>query len=810
MDTILQDIRFGFRMLVKHPGSTAIAAVALALGIGLTGMMFSIVYGAMFRGLPFPAPEQIVTVFRTNPSEGVERMSTPVHDFVDWRAEQRSFSDLAGYYTGTVNVSTAERPERFDGGFITPNTFRLLGVQPIMGRDFTDADDVPGAERVMVLSYETWQNHFGGDPAVVGRVIRANARPTTIIGVMPDGFRFPTDEQLWVPLGMDAAALQRGQGMWLSVVGRLRDGVTADQAMVELTGIARRLEEAYPDTNRGVSVSVLPFVEGFLGREAVAMLYTMLGAVFMVLLVACANVANLLISRAASRSREVGIRSAMGASKVRIVRQFLTESFILALAGAAVGLVLAWVGIRIFNNAIAPTNPPFWIRISLDGGPLLFVLGVTLFASLVAGSIPALQAARANVNDVLKDESRGSSSFRLGRISRALVVAEIALSAGLLVGAGLMIKSVTRVRNVDMPFTTADAFTARIGLPEAQYADAAQQRQFFEQLLPRLRELPQVAGVGLIQGLPGVGNSPQSRFAMDDATYQEERDFPTARSILVVPGTFEALGAPVRQGRDFAGTDHADGLPVAVVNDAWVRKFSPGQDPVGRRVRLGGRDSEQEWRTIVGVVPDMYIGGLQEESTQEAIFHPLAQGSARFMSVVARGRTGEPMALAQPVREAVLAVDADLPIYFVQTLKKAIDDGNWFYMIFGSLFMVFGAAALFLASVGLYGVMATSVSQRTREMGVRMALGAEQRDVLGLVMRQGMLQLGIGLVLGLGLALALGAMNVLSMLLFDVAPWDPAVFIGIAAVLTLVAAAACFIPANRATRVQPVQALRYD
>jgi putative ABC transport system permease protein len=807
METLFKDVRFGARMLLTNPGSTAIAVIALALGIGLTTMMFSIVYGALLRGLPFDRPEQIVSVMRTNLAQDADRMGVSIHDFEDWRAQQSSFSDLAAFYTGTINVSGLDRPERFDGGFMTANAFSLLGVEPIMGRNFTAEDGRPGAPAVMLLGYATWQNRFAGDPDIVGRVVRANARPTTIIGVMPEGFRFPNSEELWIPLPLHASAVPRNEGIWLQTFGRLRDGVSIGQAAVEMNGIAARLGAEYPATNEGVGARVDPYIKAFLGDEPAMLLYTMLGAVFMVLLIACANVANLLISRAAARAREVGIRSAMGASRTRIVRQFLTESFLLSLAGALGGLAIAFVGTRLFSNAIAPTDPPFWIVVSLNGQVLLFVLVITALAGLIAGAIPAWQAARANVSDVLKDESRGGSSFRLGRISRALVVVEIALSAGLLVGAGLMIKSVTQVRTVEFPFASRDVFTARVGLPEAQYGDAESQRRFFEQLMPHLRELPGIDGAGLIQALPGTG-SPGSRFAIEGTTYQEDRDYPSTSAVLLSPGALEALGVAVRHGRAFTDGDRDGSLPVAVVNEAFARRFFDGESALGRRIRFGTRDSEQEWRTIVGVVPDMYVNGLNSESDQHAIYTPVAQGAARFMSVVARSRAGDPLLATRPVRDAVLAVDADLPIYFVQTLQKAIDDNHWFYMIFGSLFMVFGGAALFLAAIGLYGVMSTSVRQRTREMGVRMALGAGGGDVLRLVMRQGLMQLGIGLVLGL--ALALGVSNLLQILLFEVNPRDPVIFAAIGAVLSATAVAACLVPATRATRVEPVQALRYD
>jgi putative ABC transport system permease protein len=810
MDAFIKDVRYGARMLVKNPGSTGIAIVALALGIGLTAMMFSIVHAAILRGLPFENADQLIAISRTNLSEGQERISFTQHDYQDYRAQQQSFVDIAGYFIGTVNVSGIDRPERFDGAFVSPQMFSLLGQQPLIGRTFTPEDGEPGAPYVMLLGYDTWQTRFGGDASVVGQVVRANGRQATIVGVMPPGFAFPVSEQVWVPLQLDPAAITRGAPhQWVSVFGRLRDGVTLDAAVAEFSAIAARLEAEYPDINKGIGVRAEPYVRAFMGNEIVNMLYTMLGAVFMVLLIACANVANLLISRATARTREVGIRTAMGASGIRIVRQFLTESFILSVSGALLGLLVAYIGIRIFDNAVAPTNPPFWIRpFGLYGDVLLFVGAITLLSSLLAGAIPAWQASRSNVADVLKDESRGSSSFRLGRISRALVVTEIALSAGLLVGAGLMIKSVTQVRNVDFAFRSQDVFTARIGLPEVQYSDAASQRAFFDELLPKLRELPAVEAVGLIQALPALG-APMQPFGVEGATYDEDRNYPMARTVQMSPGALAALDVTVLQGRDFQDQDREGALPVAIINQSMAQRYFEGQDPIGRRVRLGNSSSQQDWRTIVGIVPDMYLGGLDgEDNIHHGIYVPLAQSGGRFMSVLARTRSGDAMTLTQPVRETVLSVDSDLPIYFVQTLRAGINDNYWFFMVFGSLFMVFGAAALFLASVGLYGVMATSVSQRTREMGVRMALGAEGHDVLKLVMKQGLVQLAIGLTLGL--ALALGVSNLLQMILFQVNPRDPMVFIAIGAVLALTAAAACFVPANRATRVDPLHALRYD
>jgi putative ABC transport system permease protein len=809
MEAFLKDVRYGARMLVKTRGSTAVAIVALGLGIGLTAMMFSIVHGVLIRGLPFDRPEELVTLNRTNLAEGMNQMWFTQHDFVDYREQQQSFVDLAAFYTGTVNISGADRPERFDGAFITPQAFSLLGARAALGRVFQEEDGRPGAPYVILLGHDVWQTRFGGEPGVIGRVIRANGREATIVGVMPPHFAFPVAEKVWVPLRLDPAPLKRGEGQWINVFGRLREGVTAERASAEVVAIAARLEAEYPELNQGISARIIPYTRSFIGDEATKMLYTMLGAVFMVLLIACANVANLLISRAAARSREVGIRTAMGASGGRIVRQFLTESTLLSAGGAVLGLLVAWAGVTLFSNAtVSSTTLPFWVEFGIHGDIVLFVLAIALLASLLSGAIPAWQASRANVADVLKDESRGASSFRLGRISRGLVITEIALSAGLLAGAGLMIKSVTQVRNVDFAFRTQDVFSARVGLPDVQYPDAGGQRAFYGELLLRLRQVPAVAEVGLIQALPAL-YAPQQRFAVEGASYMEDRDYPQTRTVLMTPGALAALGVTVMQGRDFQEQDRDGALPVAIVNQSLALRYFDGQDAIGRRVRIGASDSENEWRTIVGVVPDMYLGGLDgPENIQHGIYMPLAQGGARFMSVVARTRGGDAMTLAQPVRDAVLGVDPDLPTYFVRTLRQAIDEQYWFFMVFGSLFMVFGAAALFLAAVGLYGVMATSVSQRTREMGVRMALGARTGNVLGLVMRQGLSQLAIGLVLGL--ALAVGVSTLLQSLLFEVNPRDPDVFIGIALVLSATAVAACLGPALRATRVEPGSALRYD
>jgi putative ABC transport system permease protein len=807
--SILQDLRYGFRLLRKNPGYAALSVVTLALGIGLTTMMFSIVYGAVLRGLPFEEAERLIHVQRHNPSEGIDQMAVTQHDFEDLREQQTVFTGMAGYYTGTVNVSGTERAERLDGGFVSPEFFEVLRVRPALGRSFRPEEGLPGAAPVVVLGHDVWTTRYGGDPGIVGRTVRANGEEMTVIGVMPEGFQFPTTQSIWLPLRSSAAQMVRGEGMQLNVVARLRPGVSMDEAQVQVASIAARLAGEYPETNRGVEASVSPLLESFIPEEPRRLLFTMLGGVFMVLLIACANVANLLLGQASARMKEVGVRAALGASRARIVTQLLTEPLATALLGSVLGVGLAWLGIRAFVRAIEDTNRPYWLQFGLDGPVLLFVLALALFAALASGVLPALRATGGSMNEILKDETRGTSSFRIGRLSRGLVIFEIALSCGLLVAAGLMIKSVANLRNIDFGFDTGQVFTARVGLPEAEYPDSAAQLAFFQELHRRLGEVPQARAVALVDALPGTW-APGTRVALEGQAYAEMRDHPNVRRVVAAPGFFDAVEVGILEGRDFGAQDEAGTLPVAIVNESFARRHFPDGSPVGRRVQVGVRSdpaaAPAPWRTVVGVVPDMHVAGVENEDPA-AVYLPVAQSPVRFMSILARG-PANPLALTGGVREAVATVDADIPLYFVDTLAARIGQQTWFYNVFGALFMVFGFVALFLAAIGLYGVMAFSVSRRTREMGVRMALGAKARDVLRLVMRQGVAQLAIGLTVGM--ALAAGVSQLVATALFQVEPRDPVIFASIVAVLTVTGLLASWIPARRATRVHPMEALRYE
>ena len=809
MHSLFQDLKFGLRMLSKQPGLSFVAVLALGLGIGLTTVMFSIVYGALFRGLPFEESERLMHLERANLSANTRTVEVPQHDFEDWQRQQTSFEGLAGFYNGTVNLTGPDgRPERFSGGFVSANTFDLLRSQPALGRTFLAGEDDPGSELVVLLGHRLWRDRFAADPEVLGETVRVNGEQATVVGVMPEGFAFPLNQEVWVPLRQDSGSFDRGEGITLEVFGRLADGVSVDQAATEMATIADRLALEYPETNEGVGVVMKTYIDEFMGDELQALLFTMLGAVFGVLLIACANVANLLLARSLSRAREVAVRSVLGASRFRVVRQMLVETLVLSSCGAVLGLALSVFGVRMFNRFIADTDPPFWIDIQVDASALAFTFALVVVASLAAGLMPALRSAKAELGETLKDENRGTSSLRLGRLGRGLVMAEIAVSCALLVGAGLMIKSIVELRQVDYPFPTEDVFTARIGLFETDYPEPADRQELFEKLEERLGAFGEHRAVGLTTDLPASGSS-RPRIEIEGETYEDDQGLPRANYVTASPGFFEVFEAQPLAGRLFTAVDHADAPPVVLVNESFVAEFFPGESALGRRLRLGPGDTDDEepWREIVGVVPDLLMNGVANRNPA-GIYHPLAQTETRFVSLAIRSATGDPMALTPKVRRVVTELDSNLPIYNVRTLPEMVRANTWFVDVFGSLFVAFGAAALFLATIGLYAVMAFTVRQRTAEMGIRMALGAKAADIVRLVLRQGLVQIGIGL--GAGLVLAVGFSKLLANVLFRVEPWDGPTFVLVTLVLLLTGLVACLIPSRRASRVDPMHALRFE
>ncbi len=806
MTQLLSDIRSGVRMLFKYPTLSMVAVLTLGLGIGLSTTVFCVVNGGLFKGLPFPDADRIVSIVGTNPSQNQPRRPTSVQDIAIWQARQTSFEAFGPFGFVAVNLSTEEgRPERFRGGQLTVAAFEALGVPPLLGRGFREADDRPGAEPVILLGYELWRDRYGSAPDIIGRTIRANALQRTVVGVMPPTFAFPIREALWLPLTLDPFAEPRGQGPAYQIVARLKPGVAMSEARAQAITIASHIAQEFPATNRGLSADVMPYAKTVLGPEIYALLYTMLGAGIGVLLIACVNVSNLLVARASLRRREIAVRMALGAARSRVVRQHLTEVLVLAMAGAAIGVLLSIFGMRWFTQAMSVNPPPFFITFELDYRVMLFVLGLIVLASLFAGALPALHSSRVSAGAVLKDDSRSSTSATLGRFSAGLVIAELAVSCSLLIAAGLMIKSVVQLKNVQMPFAIEQVLTARVDLPRGRYPDSAASIRFFEQLLPKLQAVPGIDAATLSDGLPAAGNG-SIAVQIEGRSFPNRSDYPEAREGIVTPGYFATFQTPLLDGREFTTADVATGQPVAIVNASFVRTHFPGVDPIGRQMKRQNGNTKEPWLTVVGVVPDLLMEGIGNNNASPVGYYiPIAQSDvANGVRIAVRTR-GEPGGTASLIRSAITSLDGDLALYEIETMRTVIDRQTWFYRVFGTFFMAFGVCALFLAAAGLYGVMSFAVTQRTREMGVRSALGARGAQLILLVMRRSVLQLAIGLCLGLGLALL--ASGALQPVLYHVDPRDAAVFAGVVATLAVASLLATFLPARRVTKIDPVLAL---
>jgi len=780
-----------------------LAVIALALGIGLTTTMFSIVNGALLRGLPFPESDRILHIAPYNIAEQ-DDIDARVHTFAEFRDRQQSFEELAGFQFQTANVvGPSGTAVRYQAAAITANTFRLLRVTPLLGRDFRDDESRPGTAPAVIIGEKVWQEQFGRSPSAIGRSLRINGTVMTVVGVMPPKFRFPSNHELWPALVIDPLSTKFGEGPVLETIGRLKPGITRDEAGAEFATLWRQLEQAYPDRyTGGYTVEIKPYIREFIGDQVVGVLWTMLVAVFGVMIIACVNVANLVMARAVSRTREVAVRTAIGATRWQVVRQMLAEVLVLAVAGALLGLALAQTGITLFNRAIVDTQPPFWIDIRIDAMVLLFVTVATLVAALVSGIVPALRASKSDLAQVMNEEGR-NTGLRMGRFSRALVVAELALSFGLLVMAGLMIQSVANIARADFGFAMKDVWSARLTLAEADYPDEARRLRFADAALERLRALPGVQAVALGTAIP-LG-APHYAIKLPDRQYASENDYHDVHGVIVSPDYFRVFRVAPREGRVFDARDRETGAPSVIVNESMARRYFP-EGAIGRRLAIAtGR--HQEWREVVGVVPDLGMGESPGDRVRDAIYLPIAQMPPTGVSVLAQV-AGSPLNVSAPARDAIRALDVNLPLFNIGTVQEGFEEGTWPFRVFGSLFMAFGIAALFLATVGLYGVMAFSVSRRTQEIGVRMAMGAAARDVLLMVLRQGAWQVGIGIVLGAGLGIGLGSFATL--LLFHVSPYDPAILLMIASVLAATALGACLVPARRAASVDPMVALRYQ
>ncbi|MFB3112627.1 MAG: ABC transporter permease, partial [Gemmatimonadales bacterium] len=652
--------------------------------------------------------------------------------------------------------------------------------------------------------YDLWRNRFGGEDDVLGTVIKVNGEQATIIGVMSEGFGFPSGQSIWVPMRDIPSQVDRGQRSRV-VMGRLNDGVTFDQAALELASIAEGLAQQYPKTNEGVGIRFISWELNSTPMSFGSVFIVMLVSVIFVLIVACANVANLLLARATLRVKEAAVRTALGGSRLRVVLPFFAEAVLLAVAAAVLGALIAFGAIETFDMLTRPIRP-FWIEFMLDMPALLFVAGTAIVVSVLAGALPAYQIAKSDVNVALKDESRGSSSFHLGKVSRALVIGEVALSCALLVGSGLMARSMVNISDTAFAYDAESVFTARVGLFPTVYPDSVARSRFFVDLRSRLEAHPQTANVALVSNLPGGGSATIS-IGIDGEDYQEDQDLPTVRRAIVSPGLFDVLGVSLLQGRDFTRDDVFERPPVAIVNTSFAARHFAGGSPLGLRFREGN-SSDDPWITIVGVAPDLDMKSFLSPNDSAGYYLPLGQRDRRFMSIMATPIGGDPMALAADIRSTVRAVDNDLPIYDVARLDSAFQQVTRFFGIFGTLFILFGVITLGMSLVGLYGVMSFSVSRRIHEMGVRMALGARGGDVVRLVLRQGVIQIGIGMTIGL--AAAAGVSRVLGIFLVGVEPRDPVVFAGVTLLVIGIGMFATWLPARRASGIDPMVALRAE
>ncbi|HSW29898.1 MAG TPA: ABC transporter permease [Longimicrobiales bacterium] len=805
-ERFLQEVGHGLRLLWRSPGLALFAVVAMGLGIGATATMFSVSHG-LLRDLPFEDPDRLVYVGWSQVGRGDDKIELTASELAAWRQTQSTLEALAAVRMVAVDLAGAEGPpERVSGAQITADAFETLRVQPALGRGFRPEEAAPGGPDVVVLSHGLWARRYGADPEVLGRTLRMNGTERTVVGIMPEGFRFPELEDVWTPLQVAPASEAPVEGpRQYRAFGRLRDGASLDEARTAFGVLARRSMLAHPEPYQGFTSRVIPYYEYYVGADAVIIMITLVVIASFVLLIACATVANLLLSRAAGRSRELAVRSALGASRGRIMAQLLAESLAIAALGGILGAVIAWSGAALFHRTIAGQLPFYWMDCRIDGTVLTFVGLLVVAAGVLAGIAPAVRVSRVEAGVALRDGDRGSSSLRLGRLSRALVVAEVALSFGLLTTAGMMAKGPLIYGRQDPGFESAHMLTGLVSLRRDEYPDASDWSRFFRELLARLDAAPGVQAAALTTSVPGLPAN-TSRFQLRDAVYEKEEDLPLTRIGFVAPQFIRTLGAEALEGRFFADGDDPDGEAVAVVNRSFAQRFFPGESPLGRQIRTGGLDSQDAWATVVGVVPDLRMNGPKPERP-EGILLPLYQRPQRSVDLLLR-TSGDPSDLAPLVRAAAAELDPDLPVSQLRTLHAAMADETRPELMFFTLVLICGSIALVLAAVGLFGVLAFSVRRRTREIGVRIALGAEVRSVLWGVLRGGMIQVTVGLAAGLLLALALAPL-VRSLFAGDQL-MDWSVYGVVTALMLGTGFAASLIPATRAVRVNPVDALRRD
>ncbi len=834
LETFLQDLRIGFRILTKEKGFCTLAVSVLALGISGVTTQFAVVNGVLLHAFDFPGADRLVDVHIVDPENFTPnnfRSQMLMQDYTDIRENQQSFEYFAGYLNGsTINVTYQGQPRRFTGGYVADDFFDAIGVFPVMGREFLPEDNQPGVTKAVLLSDSLWQSEFGGDPNVIGESLIVNGTAAEVVGIMPPDFNFPQNEQLWLPIHSEFPTrprLEVNPG-FAAILGKLKPGVSMDQAQAEITSFAQKFAETYPTTNNQFSQGyVRPLIASFTGPFITGLMLVMLAICVGVLLIACVNVMNMQFARATLRAKELAIRSSLGATRGRLVRQMLTESLLLAAIGAVVGISISMWSVDFLDAAVHnSSNPiPSWMRFEIDVTVMIGVVVITTLAALMSGLIPALISSRANAVEVLKEGGRGNTSRSAMILSRGLVVFQILMTSILLIATMLWVQTVGNLQRIDFGFETEGVIAGRMGLMQGAYPSTTERTGFYEKLLRELRASAQFKSVSLTNRFRMVfsGNGPVE---IEGREYNSLADRRITNFESISSGHFATLGLKIIEGRDFTENDSDQREPVAIVNAAFAREQFGKESPIGKRLRTinGNGTNPGMWRRIVGVVPTMRMQGPFNNQVKEAGFYlpffgtpfgPAAEEpqAPQFGTIVARPLGDQPAAgLATQLQALVNRVDPNLPMYFVETPGASIAALMSQNDLIGNTFLVFGSVALLLAAVGLYGIMSFAVNQRTQEFGVRMALGADNQSIMRMVLNQAAKQLILGLVLGLGIAVGISLIfnEGLSNTLVDISPRDPMTYLGVALMLTLVAAIATFVPARRATRVDPMIALRAE
>ncbi len=810
MEALLKDIRYGFRMLMKQPGFTLTAIIALALGIGANTAIFSVVNAVLLRTLPYKAPDQLVMVWHTYRDINLPKAAVSAPSFVEYRDQNHVFETLTAMTGWSVNLTGRGEPERVRGGVVSASYFSTFGVEPALGHAFRPEEDQPGNNRVVVLSNGYWKRRFAADPDIIGQTLTLDGNSYTVIGVMPASFEALRETDLWSPIAFTPEQLSPdNRREYLGVLARLKPGVTLPQAQAEMNTIADRLRDQF--YGPGWSITLTSLHEEMVGDIRPSLLI-LLGAVGFVLLIACANVANLLLTRAAARQKEIALRTALGATRMRVMRQLLTESVLLATVGGVTGLVLAFIGVKLLVAGV-PTDLansiPGWKAIGLDGRVLIFTFGIAVLTGIFFGLIPAIQASKPDLNETLKEGGRNpSAGFHWYSLRSLLVIFEVAIALVLLIGAGLLIRSFMRLQEVNPGFSPQNAVDMQLSLPPTKYKEPEKRAQFFQQLMEKVKTLPGIEAVGAVSNLPMSGNNSTASFTVEGLTRAEGEPSPHGAPRMITPSYFRAMGIPLIKGREFTDQDNDKSTMVAIVDEDTANQFWPGQDPIGKRVAFyfEGTDTELFWREIVGVVGNVKHYGLDGQAKMH-IYMPNLQRPQANMDLVARTTT-DPASMVSAIRNQILAVDSDQPVFGVKTLEQVVSDSVAPRRLSMILLAIFAAVAIILAGVGIYGVMSYAVTQRTHEIGIRMALGAQRRDVMRLVVGHG---LGLALAgVALGLAGGFAITRVMSSLLFGVGATDPLTFALIPPALIVVALVACYIPARKAMKVDPMIALRYE